>query len=255
VFLRFATLRPLDNYPFTIASLPKEKHALDDPQKMVFYICPQRGLTKRISRLVELGKTANVSVDRPYGTVIRPKVELRYDKALLIAGGGGISGVLPWLEHFSREMTKETSVITSVTLVWVMRSRASSSWVSDELAAITRTALSGSVKVDFWITALGVAKQQSGVAPEGKEMNAGVHQVGGTSSEFESEALGTAHYGQRPHIPHILKTYLSKGRTIVLGCGPESLKIDLSNAVAAAQKGVFQGKAREVRLHTETFGW
>lgn len=255
VFLRFATLRPLDNHPFTIASLPKEKHALDDSQRMVFYIRPQRGLTKRTSRLVELGKTANVTVDGPYGTVIRPKVGMRYDTALLIAGGGGISGVLPWLEHFCRGMADNTCVTRSVTLVWVMRSQASLSWVSDELKAITRTAALGSVKVELWITAAAAEQKPSRFASEGKEADTGVHQVGGTPSEFESETLATAYYGQRPHIPDVLNRYSSKGRVIVLGCGPESLKIDLSNAVAAAQKSVFQGKAREVRLHTETFGW
>ena len=38
-------------------------------------------------------------------------------------------------------------------------------------------------------------------------------------------------------------------------CGPESLKIDASNACASAQRKVLKGEVEEVALHTETFGW
>jgi hypothetical protein len=45
------------------------------------------------------------------------------------------------------------------------------------------------------------------------------------------------------------------GTLIELGCGPESLKIDLSNAVASSQKRVLSGQLQEIALYTETFGW
>jgi hypothetical protein len=48
---------------------------------------------------------------------------------------------------------------------------------------------------------------------------------------------------------------VSHRRTIILGCGPESLKVDLSNTAAKLQSKVLQHEADEVVLHTETFGW
>ena len=38
-------------------------------------------------------------------------------------------------------------------------------------------------------------------------------------------------------------------------CGPESLKIDVSNACAAAQRQVLRGQTQEVSLLLEDFGW
>lgn len=41
----------------------------------------------------------------------------------------------------------------------------------------------------------------------------------------------------------------------MIACGPESLKIDVSNACATAQKSVLGGKVKEVGLLLEDFGW
>ena len=39
------------------------------------------------------------------------------------------------------------------------------------------------------------------------------------------------------------------------GCGPESLKIDVSNTCAQLQMRVLQGECESIALHSETFGW
>ena len=41
----------------------------------------------------------------------------------------------------------------------------------------------------------------------------------------------------------------------VVACGPEGMKIDVSNSVAKAQSKVKQGLVQEIALRTETFGW
>ncbi|KZF19808.1 hypothetical protein L228DRAFT_223655 [Xylona heveae TC161] len=61
---------------------------------------------------------------------------------------------------------------------------------------------------------------------------------------------------ERPYLPDLLPGLLEGHRRIMIyGCGPESLKIDLSNATAKAQSRVLRGKADKISLHTETFGW
>ena len=63
------------------------------------------------------------------------------------------------------------------------------------------------------------------------------------------------HNSQRPSLQAIITQAIHAPRTCILGCGPESMKIDLSNAVAGAQKRVWKGEVKEVKLETETFGW
>ena len=53
----------------------------------------------------------------------------------------------------------------------------------------------------------------------------------------------------------IIEEEVGAGKTLVFGCGPESLRTDLANACAAAQKKVLSGKAQEVAMHLEAFGW
>lgn len=42
----------------------------------------------------------------------------------------------------------------------------------------------------------------------------------------------------RPCLPSLLTTVVSHRKTIILGCGPESLKVDLSNAAAKLQSHI-----------------
>ena len=67
----------------------------------------------------------------------------------------------------------------------------------------------------------------------------------------------------RPSLPTIVEQCLpdTASRTCFLGCGPESMKVDLCNAVAGAQKRVLRGgggrggRLKEVAVWVEGFGW
>ncbi|KAF8244419.1 hypothetical protein K440DRAFT_609552, partial [Wilcoxina mikolae CBS 423.85] len=48
---------------------------------------------------------------------------------------------------------------------------------------------------------------------------------------------------------------VGQGKTLVLGCGPESLRVDLANACADAQVRVMKGEMQELAMHLEVFGW
>jgi hypothetical protein len=74
------------------------------------------------------------------------------------------------------------------------------------------------------------------------------------SSSIEIDGL-RKHYDGRPNLLQLLPQLVGAKRTAVIGCGPESLKIDLSNAIAKLQAKVFSGEAEEISLHTETFDW
>ncbi|KAH8881443.1 hypothetical protein GQ53DRAFT_812616 [Thozetella sp. PMI_491] len=255
-FLRFATLRPLDNHPFTACNLAPKKRVDDRDTKMVFLVRPYNGVTKLIGQLAEAGETVGVSVDGAYGTKLRPRPASRYTTAIFVAGGGGISGLLPWLHHFSDMLAEGTTTIRSIVLVWAMRSKECANWVEDELEAIQDRAQPGQVSYEIWITDQ-VATVQAGShgSVEASSKDKEIGRASGSQSPAPS-LLANARVGARPKLGDLIPSLIGSksGRTIVLGCGPESLKIDLSNAIAVAQGKVLSGEVPEIRLHTETFG-
>jgi hypothetical protein len=76
----------------------------------------------------------------------------------------------------------------------------------------------------------------------------------GSESEIEVDGV-TIHGSGRPHLSELIPSAVGEGRTVIIGCGPEGLKIDLSNAAARLQSRIFRGEAQEISLHTESFDW
>jgi hypothetical protein len=133
--------------------------------------------------------------------------------------------------------------------MWAVKHAASLPWVDEELDKCMAQG-GKSVRVDIRVTNEdGLPTRSSGSQ---NELEKGIGN--GTTPDRESLAAVTS-FGHRPAMDQVLSGLVGGGRTIVLGCGPESLKIDLSNAVAGLQRRVLKGEAQEVRLHTETFGW
>jgi len=62
-------------------------------------------------------------------------------------------------------------------------------------------------------------------------------------------------YSSRPVLRQLLGEIITGSSTTVIACGPESLKIDVCNTTAELQSRLFQGSAKEIALHTESFGW
>ena len=248
-FLRFFSVRPLDNHPFTITEMPSFD---GENTKMSFLVRPHKGITARIAALSESGKSVSAIVDGPYGTVIRPKVEKVYDHAILVAGGGGISGMLPWLQHLSSNIGKEGNTIKSVTLVWALKTEDCLSWVESELEKYTKAVPEGSINLSIWITSK--ITRLDGSEIESTELR-NPEKADGKVKAISNTLSNLAHTEGRPNLLDEIPKLVTSGRTIVLGCGPEGMKSDLSNSVAKLQTRVLRGEAAEIRLHTETFGW
>lgn len=184
-FIRFPTLGFLQNHPFAITSacnppfpsLPDseeygtiaERRAvlyggerqplnmgkarmMEGPGKegMVFLIKPQQGMTRKLlEAAVHHGMTElPVWIDGPYGGGHLVRIEARYDSLTLVAGGTGISGVLPLWETLAGKVIKKHEVLSSgvrgperakaretilreVRLVWILRSAECVDWVRE----------------------------------------------------------------------------------------------------------------------------
>ncbi|KAF1981631.1 hypothetical protein K402DRAFT_318148, partial [Aulographum hederae CBS 113979] len=270
VFLRFPQLNILENHPFTISSIAngstrtaEEKSSRSQASVMSFYVRTQNGFTRKLLAKISSEPDTKLStiIDGPYGTVVRP-IERICEGVVLVAGGGGITAVLPWLLHLSERMSEQECGTKRVRLLWMVRDESSIEWVSEEMRTAFERVQRGMLEIDVYVTGQQKSKAQGDItASDGgaKEMGAQVKSISGYEGSGSSSLQGTAfiskHFGGRPRLADLMQSIIASGRTAVIGCGPESMKIDLSNAVAIAQTKVLRGESREIFLHTETFDW
>lgn len=152
-FLRFPALGLFDNHPFTIASIAESPDYANIPNTVTFLIRPYGGLTDKLLRHVRLmddtqdthsqaedkqltASSLSVLIDGPYGGISSShKLHQRYDQAVLVCGGGGVSAMLPWITHFAKmlENTEEPCRLSRLTLIWCIQHASAQSWVSDVL--------------------------------------------------------------------------------------------------------------------------
>lgn len=278
VFLRFPSIGILDHHPFTIASIPSrdmtrdkgdEGYAGDEVNTLSFLIRAQAGFTRRLLKKITAAPDMQLSavVDGPYGTVHR-RLEKVYDNVILVAGGGGVTAILPWALHLVNCIRGQEACITRVHLVWMVRHASAIRWISGELQEALQIAPEGSLKVEVYVTDEEQGSNLVDVAGVRASPKAGDEDLdmdpadkssrtnsGGSQVDLELDARIQKHFQGRPVLSKAVPEFLGPGRTAIIGCGPESLKVDLSNAVAASQGRVLKGEVAEVMLHTETFGW
>jgi NAD(P)H-flavin reductase len=286
VFLRFPTLAPLDNHPFTVASSCDEtyvtdKHGRNSRTPMMFLIRPHDGMTKSLMRLAGQDSeraTRQVVVDGPYGGY-GGKLELRFDQIILVAGGTGITAVLPLLTDLSRKIGRERTVLKEIKLIWAVKNKRALSWVRRELQYALATAPAGAVTISYYITSENSTSETSSlngfVSSGNGDLEKGSPHVP-VGQKFlqiheKNHNFGPGVFG-RPILSQIIPVSLKLQRTCLIGkslprfqprvkklieqgCGPKGMNQDLSNAAAASQKRVISGELQEVALHTETFGW
>lgn len=123
VFVRFLSMgaHALTNHPFTIASIPTAKKG--GRNEMQFFIRSQGGLTRRLVGMGATKGTATVPVllEGPYGGY-HGRTLATFSQVLLIAGGSGVSSIIPLLQSLVRDFG-ENPVVVGVHVVWCVRTR------------------------------------------------------------------------------------------------------------------------------------
>lgn len=156
VFLRFPGVSLLENHPFTIASLCGEtyvtaKSGASTRTPLFFLVKSRKGLTKRLMRIAQHRLTLKVFIDGPYGGH-GLNMSSRYEQVILVAGGSGISAVLPLFSMLCKRLGRANSTLRSIRLIWVIQNRHAQAWVQDEIKAALVMARRGTVEVDLYIT-------------------------------------------------------------------------------------------------------
>ncbi|KAJ5645843.1 ferric reductase like transmembrane component-domain-containing protein [Penicillium lividum] len=261
-WLRMPHLSPLQNHPFTIANLPSQDIGTgSDMQIMEFYIRAYNGLTRSLLQSVvdHSDRSVPMHVDGPYGG-LNENLPGQYASLVFVCGGSGISACMPHILHALKASHQGSGVLKSIRLVWMVQDRFHKEWITNILKEAS--SLPGLLPLDVYITrpkkavpsVLGAELDL--VLPPAKEMVSRTEEsMDDISPQPEkAEEIWTVHH-TRPYLPEVLPPFLTERRTFVFGCGPESLRLDLGNAVSLSQTSVLKGEADIVTLHTEAFGW
>jgi predicted ferric reductase len=134
IFLRVLDCRPAETHPFTIASIPRQAGATgqdaeggavsdDGLNELVLLIRPGDGFTSSLTKVITMNSSNGQSVvlpvlvDGPYGEAAHLQT---FDSVLLIAGGTGVSFVLPIFRDVLHA-TVETGSCSRLSLMWAAR--------------------------------------------------------------------------------------------------------------------------------------
>ncbi|ESK91553.1 metalloreductase transmembrane [Moniliophthora roreri MCA 2997] len=236
-FLHFMTVTPFQSHPFTIANLPSAEN-----NELVVLVRQASGVTKRLAKHLG-GKDADATIpvflDGPFGG-IHNDLSI-YEHVVLIAGGTGITFIMPVLQDLIQKSKNEECVCKSIQVLWSVRDEESISWGITDLEKAVKEAPSSVVTVKIHVT--GPSSNPDNESEKEKDPSGG--------------ALSYPLYG-RADVAGFVSAAASDVRTMGVGaCGPETLLYDVRNAVAKIQKDIALGKpgCSELFLHTEEYAW
>jgi ferredoxin-NADP reductase len=282
-FVRFLSLgiHAISIHPFTACSLPGARsHTDDSTSELVLYIRPQAGFTARLARYAEMHPNGSMRVllDGPYGGVHMQKIS-NCQRQLVVAGGSGAGWLLPMITTFLRQTQSEVNApeaksSRSARIVLVTRDVATHQWFEETLRELLTTSgldkMPTNLEVELYYT--GPHDDTVTTAGSGQflqqlnepEKTAGARNLpvpsGSDSSSETGRSTTVKHHNGRPDLQSIIHAEAtSSGLTGQLGvfvCGPASMQVDVSNAVANQQIAVLRGgTANDVYLHMEHFSW
>jgi predicted ferric reductase len=255
-YLCFTECSIWQSHPFTPLNLPVVK---DGVVAHSYILRAKKGETKKLAdkawkKLSEKASaTTPLILTGPYGESIAETLTPEVN-VLCIAGGTGITYVLPVLLHLIQEPTSKDRKIE---LIWAVRRKDDIKWVEQELGVIRQASKSHGVKVRIFVT-----REKSPVPSvrDGKTEidTVGVKGVSSTSSDASSTRSGSSWAVQRigeedQHMHPNLKEEVNKfvgntvrGRTTVYASGPGGLISDLRTIVANCNSAgkVWQGNER-----------
>ncbi|KAL2119080.1 hypothetical protein VTJ04DRAFT_6040 [Mycothermus thermophilus] len=250
-FLCFVEGSIWQSHPFTPLSLPEPDAAGRVRHSYIFR--GKLGETKRIADLL-LSKLSDVSgattttpviLQGPYGTPIADSLTTD-DNVLCVAGGTGITYVLPVLLRLVRGPTFAAGQ-RKVELIWAIKRRSDLEWVQPELDELRARGAAHGIRVKMFVTAED--------AENGKAMDKKVRSESedGDAESASMRSRDGLDYG-RPDVAAVVREFVGgvvRGPTRVFASGPPGMIVDLRGAVAGCNAGgrVWKGEEQfDVRL-------
>lgn len=146
VFIHFPKINIMQSHPFSVVG------PSDDGESFQLMCKARGGITKKLQNYVS-SEGANskyptqmtVLIEGPYGS--HCPVE-RYETVLLVAGGIGITGIIPYVEFLAYQAPRQQHVV----FVWTVGLVEEFSWIKDRLQKLVR---SGKVELRLYVTQSG----------------------------------------------------------------------------------------------------
>lgn len=214
----------------------------NNKKKIHFVIRPYKGMTARLrDSIVKSGtgsKEMTALIEGPYG---QREPLFDYNNIIFIAGGSGISAVLPYVQEFLQtSTTSPRSTISTITkrihIVWAVRQRG---FIQDVLENELATAATDArIRLDIFFT--GPSSTPLAIKEEDKLS---------TTTKTTTEVVRH----ERPDINSLLHREVgdSVGTVAVFVCGAPSLSDDARRASVEIVRGGIKG----LGYFEEQFGW
>lgn len=223
--------------------------------------------------MTSAGPTTPVILCGPYGQSIMEETTTAGSSNLLcIAGGTGITFVLPPLLHLlSNTSTSKSQPTQILELIWIIRRKADMQWIAPELDILQRLASthSNTFRVRIFVT------RETAPVPEVSDLEKSPCCAGASASSDSGVAVqytlssedtaiaGTAAAAHHhPDLEDIVEDFLDRvvdGPTRVLASGPAGMITKLRTAVAGRNRPgrVWRGEERwDVQLvHDDRVEW
>ena len=216
IYLRIPQLAVFDNHPFTIAGIDTSPFHGNEQQTIPLFLRSYAGFTRRLrSHLAALPDSRlEAWVEGPYGGHHRD-LGSAFDDVILVAGGGGISAILPWLEYFVFAMRSKRRLMTArVKLVWSIRHREAILWIIDGLERLDLKSLSSKVQVVVHVT--GGEVDLKGRQLEKSQDTKRAATSDGASGD-DDENVGMVLRNGRIDLNRLFDTVAERSRCIVIG--------------------------------------
>ncbi|KAM0520423.1 hypothetical protein ACHAQF_005907 [Verticillium nonalfalfae] len=250
-YICFSECSIWQSHPFTPLSLAVDRNGTVEH---AYIFRAKKGETKKIASLaarklaVQDGsaKTTPVILSGAYGESLTENLTPEVN-VLCVAGGTGISYVLPVLLHLAQQPGIPDRKIE---LVWAVRRRQDVQWVRPELEVLLAAAKSHGIQIHVRVTRQGEADLGSeGFSPKAEKQVADATSSSSSSSSRNSASLDLQMTGTHPDLDTIVPAFVEgtiRGRTIVFASGPGSMISQLRTVVASCNSGtkVWRGDAR-----------
>jgi hypothetical protein len=252
-------------HPFSIVSLPGSQYK-GGPHDIVLLIRTCKGFTKGVEELAmktsrswsvstlgswqstpeyELQMNARAWIDGPYGDYL-PALEDQYHSAIFIAGGSGITSIVPWISHLTSRMRaasqlpknthgRKTCKTRTVHLVWSIRRLSWIRWVEREIGEALRDAVIANMtdlsqemkdRTPRKLTAynLKISIFVTGEVEQGELKEAMNELYLGAGIDVYNQFATVQILAGRPHYMSLLPNMIDRKKNIILS---KSIRIDL----------------------------
>lgn len=249
-YLSFTEGSIWQSHPFTPLNLPEMDS--EGATKHSYIFRAKGGETKKIANMVsETQKTTTpVILTGPYGGNITQRLSIS-DNVLCVAGGTGITYVLPVIISLSRAMGSDRKV----ELIWVVRRRSDIDWIKPELDILEAQDIAIDLKIRVFTTRdakddeLLSTPSSSETQISFNEEKTGISRQERLVNVRPSTAAATAEHSRHPDVKPIVEGFINKtltGPTKVFASGPGPMMSELRKVIAYCNSGskVWKGQER-----------